>query len=38
VIVSVGVALLVAGRKRSVVSPSAWLTPTTTGIAIGGRF
>ena len=40
VFVTVGVALLVAGRKRKATTPtpSAWLSPTSAGVAIGGSF
>jgi tetratricopeptide (TPR) repeat protein len=39
VLVTTGVALAIAGRKRrSRVSPSAWATPTSGGLSVGGRF
>jgi len=38
VLISVGLALVLVDRKRSRVSPTAWLSPTSAGVAIGGRF
>lgn len=40
VFVTVGVALLIAGRKRSKTAPtpSAWLSPTSAGLSLGGSF
>lgn len=40
VLVTVGVALLVAGRKRpkAAPTPSAWLSPSGAGVSIGGSF
>lgn len=40
VLVGVGVTLVLVDRKRSRsrVSPTAWATPTSVGVAVGGRF
>ncbi len=38
VLIGVGIALVLVDRKRSRVSPTAWATPTSVGVAVGGRF
>jgi tetratricopeptide (TPR) repeat protein len=38
VLIGVGVVLAVVGRKRPGVAPTAWVTPTSAGLALGGSF